>query len=117
MIYIPDEWEGETQKHVMTIQISEHKKLRPGKDFGGYTVLIDGKITHAALTTGPGNAMVDIIINNEPTNNNVINQEYTTFDKPLNIRRGDIIKARVIASSGENGNIIGGNISMLVELV
>ena len=92
-------------------------KLRPGKTFGGYTVLTDGKITRAAITTDPGNVMVCIVLNEELTKYQFQNNGMTVFDNPLVVTKGDIIKIQTIASSGTSGNVIGGNVSLLMELI
>ena len=101
----------------MALLIAEHKQIKPGKTFGAYTVLINGKLTQAALKTGPGTVMVKIIINDKITNCAIYNKEISLFKEPIVVARGDVIKIRTVASSGDSGNVIGADVSMLIETI
>ena len=116
MIYIPDEWERvERPKQFMQIHITEHKKLRPRKDFGGHTMLINGKIIRAGLTTGVGDAMVSIVVNDVDMHYQ-INNMGTESGGPIFVTKGDVIKIRTLSSSGDEGYVVGANVSLLLEI-
>jgi hypothetical protein len=127
MIYIPNIWNDVLSKHLITVWAEESGKLEPGKyewSFGnglanshiGYMVLARGRVIRAGLSVGSGTAGVSLTINEVDSGYLITTAGVNVFDVSLELQKGDILNFKTVASSGNDGNVSNGIVTVLIEL-